>query len=197
MRKIFAIVVVAILLMVGVTGGLILLRPNANGWNESNLVEPSIGIIDHPSAAIPGPLTGSYRASSWTLSWLLSQVYVSYGGVAWVSLNNTSNGPLFVYQISILWSGTNISSGRPTAALIEPDEKVEIGMLSFPAPPSTGYHEYTIQLGLAAGYPMGVGMIMVTHRSAGATKYWSLITRSQLIARSITTRLNTTIASTG
>jgi hypothetical protein len=155
MRKIFAIAVVAILLTIGVTGGLILLRPNANGWNESNLVEPSIGIIDHPSTTIPGPLTGSYRASSWTLSWLLSQVYVSYGGVAWVSLNNTSNGPIFVYQISLQWSGTNISSGRPTAALIEPGEKVEIGMLSFPAPPSTGYHEYTIQLGLAAGYPNG------------------------------------------
>jgi hypothetical protein len=155
MRKILAIAIVAILLTISIAGGLVLLKPNSNGWNGSDLVSPSIGTIDHPSTSIPGPLTGSYRASSWTISWILSEVYATYGGVVWVSLNNTGNSPIFVYEISFLWSGTDISGSRPSSASIAPGEKVEIGMLSFAAPSSTGNHQYTLQLGLAAGYPNG------------------------------------------
>jgi hypothetical protein len=155
MRKILVIAVVAILLTISVAGGLVLMKPNTNGWNGSNLVSPSIDTVNHPSSSIPGPLTGSYRASSWTLAWILSEVYAAYGGVVWVSLNNTGNSPIFVYEISFLWSGMSISSSRPTAALIEPGAKVEIGMLSFAAPSSTGHHQYTIRLGLAAGFPNG------------------------------------------
>ena len=155
MRKVLVLVVIAILLSISVVGGLVLTRPIVAGWNESDLVQPSASPLEAPSNSIPGPLTSSYRSSHWSLEWLLSEIYATYGGVAWVSINNTGTSPLFVYGLSIQWSGTNISSSRLADALVQPGEIIEIGLLSFPAPSSAGQYQYTIHLNLAVRHPNG------------------------------------------
>jgi hypothetical protein len=111
--------------------------------------------IDYPSNSIPGTLTNNYLAPQFSLEWRMSEVYSTYGGIAWVSLNNTGTGAIFVYQLSFQWSGTNISSTRPAAALIQTGEKVEVGLLSFLAPSSAGHHQYSIQLKLAVQHRNG------------------------------------------
>ena len=155
MRKVLVLAVIAILLSISIVGGLVLTRPLAAGWNESDLVQPSANILEAPSNSIPGPLTSIYRPSQWSLEWLRSEIYTTYGGVAWVSLNNSGTSPLFVYGLSIQWIDTNISSSRLADALVQPGEIVEIGLLSFPAPPSAGNYEYSIRLDLAVRHPNG------------------------------------------
>lgn len=155
MRKALVLAIVVILLSVGILGGLALGRLNAIGWNEADLVQPSTGALDPPSNSIPGPLTSSYRPSHWSLEWLLSEIYATYGGVAWVSLSNTGTSPLFVYGLSMQWDGTNIISSREADALVQPGETAEIGLLSFQAPSSEGHYSYSIELMLAVGHPNG------------------------------------------
>jgi hypothetical protein len=155
MRKLLVIAVIAILLSISIVGGLVLTHPLYVGWTEADLASPSASVLEAPSNSIPGPLTDVYRPSQWSLEWLLSEVYATYGGVAWVSLNNTGHSPLFVYGLSIRWTDTNISSSRSTDALVPPGEVVEIGLLSFPAPSPAGHYEYTLQLDLAVGHPNG------------------------------------------
>ncbi len=138
-----------------VANGLILIRPNASGWNSSDLVSPTTNALDRPSNAIPGPSTSVYRAPQFSLVWMLSEVYASYGGVAWVSLNNTGTSAIFAYELSFQWSGTNITSSRPASALVQLGKEIEIGMLSFPAPSSSGHDPYSIQLKLAVKHPNG------------------------------------------
>ena len=155
MRKILVIAVVAVLLTISIAGGLILMRPSSNGWSGSDLVSPSAGVIEHPSNSIPGPITLIPREPQFTLSWLVSGVYATYGGVARVSMNNTGSSPIFVYEVSLGWTDTNMSCSRPAAALVQPDEEVEIGLLSFAAPSSTGHLQYSIDLKLAVEHPNG------------------------------------------
>ena len=156
MRKVLVLAVIAILLSISIVGGLVLTRPIVAGWNESDLVHPSANTFEHPSNSIPGPLTSSFRPSQWSLEWLLSEIYATYGGIAWVSLNNTGTSPLFVYELSMRWADSNISYSRPANALIEAGEKIEIGLLSFRAPSSSGQYLYSIQLKIAVGLPNGM-----------------------------------------
>ena len=156
MRKILVLAIVAILLSISIAGGLVLSGSGIVGWNEADLVSPTMNAIEHPAVSIPGPLTSSHRESSWILEWLLSEIYVTYGGVAWISLNNTGSNPLFVYGLSMRWTDTAINCSRPANALIEAGETVEIGMLSFAAPSTSGHHLYSIQLEIAVGLPNGM-----------------------------------------
>lgn len=155
MRKVLILAVVAILLIISIAGGLALNHTNILGWNEADLVPPSANLLGHPSNSIPGGLTSAYRASRWNLEWFLSEIYATYGGVAWVSLNNTGTSPLFVYGLSLQWINANLSSSRLANALVDPGETVEIGLLSFPAPSPAGQYQYSIQLKLAVGHPNG------------------------------------------
>ncbi len=150
-----ALAVVVILLSISIVGGLALSGQNSIGWNEADLVQPSANVLEQPSNSIPGPLTIIYRQPQCTMEWLLSEIYTTYGGVAWVSVNNTGTSPLFVYGLVLQWSETNISASREADALVQPGEMKEIGMLCFPAPSSSGHYQYTIQMTLAVGYPNG------------------------------------------
>jgi len=82
MRKIFVIAVIAILLSISLAGGVVLNRPSIVGWNEADLVSPSMNTLNHPAVSFPGPLTTRAHESSWILEWSLSEIYAVYG--AWL-----------------------------------------------------------------------------------------------------------------
>jgi len=121
---------------------------NATGWSESDLVAPGFSLATH-ARSLPSPLTVHSQPSPLTTVWEMSDTYAVYGGMMWVSVNNTGSRELYVYGLALQWDGTNLTYEREASTHILPGQIMEVGMISYGAPAEEGAHNYSILLDLA------------------------------------------------
>ncbi len=117
------------------------------GWTQDDLVVPDFQVVDRPSPELPTPLSPVNFTYSYRLIWTISKVYMSYGGLMNVSMENTGGTMIYVYHLGVEWVNSTISSSRDTEVYIDPGETGDLGMIFFEAPESySGEYEVHIRI---------------------------------------------------
>jgi len=108
---------------------------------------PSLNTTNPKPVASPNATSDSYRyETSWAFAY--NQVFTTLGGVMQVWLTNLGESQVYIYEFGLLpeWGSKNIT--KPTAKIIMPSEKMDLGFLAFPGPDLPGEYTYQLKFGL-------------------------------------------------
>jgi hypothetical protein len=152
MRKLVVAViaiVVAIIAIIAFTG--LLNLAVKVGFTADDLVTPNSTTITRSVGHAPYPATDVRQIANWGVTWEIPEdgVYSGFGGILWLSLNNFDNRDIWVYKMSLTWTGTNATYSKETGILAVGGEQTLVGILPFGAPLDPGPHPYEIRLSVA------------------------------------------------
>jgi len=146
MKKALVFTIIILLLSIPISG---CLNSSIIGFIESDLVVPEIRYVQNEPPALPTPLSGSTPTYSYILDWAISEVFVDYGGVMDLWINNTGPRDIFVYGYGLKWINTTSVYSRDSEAYVHPDERVALGLLAFQGPLLAEPTLYSINLKIA------------------------------------------------
>jgi hypothetical protein len=152
MRKVWALLIVVLLLSVSLLGYQALKSDNISGFTGTGLETPSTYSSVSISSSIPNPRTNVEPPNHYgelQLSWeMTTDVFEGYGGVLNLTASD-SGAKIFIYRFGIQWlDGPTYL--RNCSVSIDSDESTDLGTLIFGAPLSTGQASYTMVVELAA-----------------------------------------------
>ena len=127
------------------------------GFTADDLVSPEPLVITRVNGSAPAPATDIPQTADWGASWEIpgDGVYSGFGGTLWLTLRSNDNKDIWVYGMSLTWSGTNLTYSRDSGVLAEANQDTLVGILPFNAPLEPGSHQYEISLKVAVQSPNG------------------------------------------
>lgn len=149
----FAVVLISIIAFAGFANLFVKV-----GFTADDLVAPEPTIITRSSGHAPSPATDLPQTADWGVAWEMPQdgVYSGFGCILWLTLKNFDGRDIWVYGMSLTWTGTNATYARDTGVLANGQEDTMVGILPFGAPLEPGPHQYEIKVKIAvqnqAGY---------------------------------------------
>ncbi len=129
------------------------LGQSIEGFSTSEMVLPESYQIDRETPSIPDPSSPTHFDYSYSLEIERTKVFLDYGGVLLLTMNNTGENSIFVYRMELSWVNTSVSSWRHTDTIIHSGERSELGMLFFEGPPDEENNLLKIALWLAVSNP--------------------------------------------
>jgi len=121
-----------------------------DGFKSGTLKTPELTTADQPPGIPPTPGTLVSQTYSYTLDWEMAPVYVFYGGMMRVSLDNNGASDIYVYRLAFRWLDYGGTYAKNTAVLIPSGQQVSLGVLPFKGPNATGDYHYCLELKVAA-----------------------------------------------
>lgn len=143
MKSAAALVIVFALVAVSFSG---CLSNGIVGFTQEDLNLPFPADVDDNPAALPSPLTSIKPAYSYSLEWVMTEVFVYYGGAMELNIRNTGDREFFIYGYGFEWLNSTTSHNRNAEAYVQPDELMPLGLLCFSGPSAAGLTMYSITL---------------------------------------------------
>jgi hypothetical protein len=143
MKRAIILVIAVSLLSLPISG---CLTSQIAGFTEADLNAPIIEFAENVPPSLPSPLSGDRPSFNYSLEWMMTEVFVHFGGAMNLSVRNTGNREMFIYGYGLKWSSSTEVWSRDTEAYVHPDQRVALGLLTFPGPRNAGSILYSIVL---------------------------------------------------
>ena len=157
------VVIVAFVVMSGFFSG-----PQA--FERSDLVAPSMTILNNNGTGAPGAQTGTFFDASLSLGFeympvtvgpgineVTAFVYRQWGGVIdTISVENEGLNKVFVWSVGVRWDGNSTVSNSNCSTLIAPGQTVDLGILHIDGPGAPGTYSLELVLDIWTSSPSGM-----------------------------------------
>jgi transglutaminase-like putative cysteine protease len=174
MRKLVLLVITLAVVLALVMAGLFVIFINTKapkGFDAASLQAPSIVYDSSVERIVHNNSSINVPALSLQLSWTVTPIYSSYGGVMNVTVQNNGPTTIYIYGFGVVWQHSSVTTWRNTSTSIGSGEKSTLGYLFFQAPANVPYGYYTIKLNVDVENRMGTGWSNIQSYGMSDYKY--------------------------
>jgi hypothetical protein len=154
LSAIIALAVVASLLLAGLVV-MPMYYDEPQGFEEGSLNAPEVNLDPAIVPWKPRPTTTTVLEHEVQLSWSMTPVYASYGGVLNLTVENQSPNLFYIYGFGVRWPSHGVESSRACSLNLTAGSESSLGLIFFSAPDEIGRADYRIYVELAVQEPNG------------------------------------------
>jgi hypothetical protein len=161
------LVVVVMLVIYAMISGLV---SGPQAFERSDLVAPSMTVLEDDGTDVPGNLTTTYWAASLKLGFeympvsvngmtdeVTAFVYQDCGGIIdKVTVENDGSNDVFVWSMGVRWDGNSTVEWNNCSVLIGSGEDVDLGSLYIDGPGASGTYSFELILDIWTSSPGGL-----------------------------------------
>lgn len=150
--------ILAVLFVIILLSGCILIpgETHRKGFSQEDLTVPSIYPYTSHRQEKPEATMRSQPGYRYNISWEMSKVYVGYGGVVKIYINNTGSNDIFIYNIGIKIGSQEWRWGDNESGILVPTGDKKKFYVSFNSLPTPGKYTYDLKVSFMVNNKAGI-----------------------------------------